>query len=130
MFADATDQPYPELECVPLFAQCGSERYKPMVTRTRKDVIPESVSPGRAPVEPIELRIALLETERERIVGGGGCGHRVSDLVAARTWFRGHGISPEETTPIPGADRFFVHDPDQSRTSIEITYYPLSGSPG
>src|ERR1700735_1622455 len=30
---------------------------------------------------------------------------RVSDVEAARAHFRGHGLRPEETTPIPGADR-------------------------
>ena len=43
---------------------------------------------------------------------------RVADVVAARAWFRGHGIPPEETTPIPGADRFFIHDPDGNRIEI------------
>jgi glyoxylase I family protein len=43
---------------------------------------------------------------------------RVADVAAARAYFREHGIRPEETTPIPGADRFFIHDPDGNRIEI------------
>jgi catechol 2,3-dioxygenase-like lactoylglutathione lyase family enzyme len=43
---------------------------------------------------------------------------RVADAAAARTYFRDHGIATEETTPIPGADRFFIHDPDGNRIEI------------
>jgi catechol 2,3-dioxygenase-like lactoylglutathione lyase family enzyme len=46
---------------------------------------------------------------------------RVTDAAAARGYFREHGIPPEETTPIPGADRFFIHDPDGNR--IEIIHW-------
>src|SRR4051794_5399873 len=35
---------------------------------------------------------------------------RVADVAAARAWFREQGVPTEETTPIPGADRFFIHD--------------------
>jgi catechol 2,3-dioxygenase-like lactoylglutathione lyase family enzyme len=43
---------------------------------------------------------------------------RVADVAAARTYFGELGIRPEETTPIPGADRFFIHDPDGNRIEI------------
>jgi catechol 2,3-dioxygenase-like lactoylglutathione lyase family enzyme len=46
---------------------------------------------------------------------------RVTDAAAARAYFRGHGVATEETTPIPGADRFFIHDPDGNR--IEIIHW-------
>jgi catechol 2,3-dioxygenase-like lactoylglutathione lyase family enzyme len=46
---------------------------------------------------------------------------RVTDAGAARSYFREHGIAVEETTPIPGADRFFIHDPDGNR--IEIIHW-------
>jgi catechol 2,3-dioxygenase-like lactoylglutathione lyase family enzyme len=36
----------------------------------------------------------------------------VDDARAAREHLRSHGITVEETVPIPGADRFFIHDPD------------------
>src|SRR5437763_9618583 len=35
---------------------------------------------------------------------------RVTDAAAARTYFREHGVTCQETTPIPGADRFFIAD--------------------
>ena len=43
---------------------------------------------------------------------------RVKDAAAARSYFREHGVRIEETTPIPGADRFFIADPDQNRIEI------------
>jgi catechol 2,3-dioxygenase-like lactoylglutathione lyase family enzyme len=43
---------------------------------------------------------------------------RVADAVAARTYFRAQGIPIRETTPIPGADRFFIADPDGNRIEI------------
>jgi glyoxylase I family protein len=43
---------------------------------------------------------------------------RVADVAAARSYFRERAIRPEETTPIPGADRFFIHDPDGNRIEI------------
>lgn len=46
---------------------------------------------------------------------------RVVDVEEARRYFRAHGITPEETTPIPGCDRFFIHDPDGNR--IEIIHW-------
>jgi catechol 2,3-dioxygenase-like lactoylglutathione lyase family enzyme len=42
----------------------------------------------------------------------------VADVPAARSYFRECGISIEETTKIPGADRFFVYDPDGNRIEI------------
>lgn len=43
---------------------------------------------------------------------------RVADVPAAREHFRRHGIPIQETTPIPGADRFFIFDPDGNRIEI------------
>jgi catechol 2,3-dioxygenase-like lactoylglutathione lyase family enzyme len=43
---------------------------------------------------------------------------RVPDVKAARTHFRSLGIDIQETTPIPGCDRFFVWDPDENRIEI------------
>jgi catechol 2,3-dioxygenase-like lactoylglutathione lyase family enzyme len=43
---------------------------------------------------------------------------RVADVAAARTYLRERGVKTEETTPIPGADRFFIHDPDGNRIEI------------
>jgi catechol 2,3-dioxygenase-like lactoylglutathione lyase family enzyme len=43
---------------------------------------------------------------------------RVADAEVARAHFRAHGIPTQETTPIPGADRFFLSDPDGNRIEI------------
>jgi catechol 2,3-dioxygenase-like lactoylglutathione lyase family enzyme len=43
---------------------------------------------------------------------------RVADIGEARTYFRERGVPIDETTPIPGADRFFIHDPDGNRIEI------------
>lgn len=43
---------------------------------------------------------------------------RVGDAQAARAYFRKHGVETQETTVIPGADRFFIHDPDGNRIEI------------
>ncbi|MGL6096694.1 MAG: VOC family protein [Fimbriiglobus sp.] len=43
---------------------------------------------------------------------------RVTDTVAACEYFRGHGVAMQETTVIPGCDRFFIADPDGNRIEI------------
>ncbi len=43
---------------------------------------------------------------------------RVTDVPAARAYFRSHDVPIQETTPIPGADRFFITDPDGNRIEI------------
>src|SRR5258708_1586575 len=43
---------------------------------------------------------------------------RVEDAAAARDYFRAKSVLVEETTLIPGADRFFIHDPDGNRLEI------------
>jgi glyoxylase I family protein len=51
----------------------------------------------------------------------------VADPAAGREHFRRHGIATEETTPIPGADRFFVRDPDGNR--IELIHWERPYNP-
>jgi glyoxylase I family protein len=51
---------------------------------------------------------------------------RVSDARAARTYLHDHGVATEETTPIPGADRFFIYDPDGNRIEIIQWLRPYS----
>lgn len=51
---------------------------------------------------------------------------RVTDAAAARAYFRQHGVTTEETTPIPGADRFFINDPDGNRIEIIQWLRPYS----
>jgi catechol 2,3-dioxygenase-like lactoylglutathione lyase family enzyme len=43
---------------------------------------------------------------------------RVRDVAAARGYLRERGVAVDETTLIPGADRFFIHDPDGNRIEI------------
>jgi len=43
---------------------------------------------------------------------------RVADCSSAREYFRQAGLAMQETTPIPGADRFFIADPDGNRIEI------------
>ncbi len=43
---------------------------------------------------------------------------RVEDALAARKHLHTHGVATQETTPIPGADRFFAADPDGNRVEI------------
>src|SRR5258705_235097 len=43
---------------------------------------------------------------------------RVADVEQARSYFRARGVPIEETTPIPGADRFFIRDPDSNRIEV------------
>jgi catechol 2,3-dioxygenase-like lactoylglutathione lyase family enzyme len=51
---------------------------------------------------------------------------RVGDTRAARAYFREHGIATQETTSIPGADRFFIADPDGNRIEIIQWLRPYS----
>jgi catechol 2,3-dioxygenase-like lactoylglutathione lyase family enzyme len=58
---------------------------------------------------------------------------RVTDAQAARRYFQEHGLATEETTPIPGADRFFIYDPDGNRIEIiqwQRPYDPAENTPG
>jgi glyoxylase I family protein len=43
---------------------------------------------------------------------------RVKNVQQARNYMRERGIPMDETTPIPGCDRFFIHDPDGNRIEI------------
>jgi catechol 2,3-dioxygenase-like lactoylglutathione lyase family enzyme len=43
---------------------------------------------------------------------------RVADVAAARRYFAEKGVARQETTPIPGAERFFIFDPDGNRIEI------------
>jgi catechol 2,3-dioxygenase-like lactoylglutathione lyase family enzyme len=51
---------------------------------------------------------------------------RVKDVQAARSYFRTHDLPVEETTPIPGADRFFIYDPDGNRIEIIEWHEPYN----
>jgi catechol 2,3-dioxygenase-like lactoylglutathione lyase family enzyme len=51
---------------------------------------------------------------------------RVNDVAAARKYFRQKDVRIEESTPIPGADRFFISDPDGNRIEIIQWLRPYS----
>ena len=51
----------------------------------------------------------------------------VEDAKAARIHLKEHGIAFSETTPIPGADRFFTQDPDGNRLEL-IQWFDDYGS--
>jgi catechol 2,3-dioxygenase-like lactoylglutathione lyase family enzyme len=42
----------------------------------------------------------------------------VEDARAAREHLRSQGVAVEETVPIPGADRFFIRDPDGNQIEL------------
>jgi catechol 2,3-dioxygenase-like lactoylglutathione lyase family enzyme len=70
--------------------------------------------------------IHLLLKDRPDTLSPRHLALRVADVVAARTYFRERGVKTEETTPIPGADRFFIHDPDGNRIEIIQWLRPYS----
>jgi catechol 2,3-dioxygenase-like lactoylglutathione lyase family enzyme len=79
------------------------------------------------------MHIHLLLKDKPDAISPRHFALRVADAAAARTHFHGHGVACEETTPIPGADRFFIRDPDGNR--IEIIqwlrpYNPAENAPG
>src|SRR5213082_2411850 len=49
---------------------------------------------------------------------------RVTDVPAARAYFQSHHVPTQETTPIPGADRFFIADPDGNRIEVIQWHQP------
>src|SRR5579871_2616150 len=57
-------------------------------------------------------QLHLLQKPQPDSVSARHFALRVDDARGARSYFTGHGIATQETTPIPGADRFFVSDPD------------------
>jgi catechol 2,3-dioxygenase-like lactoylglutathione lyase family enzyme len=63
-------------------------------------------------------RLHLLLKDRPDTLGPRHFALRVADVMQARAYFRERGVLIDETTPIPGADRFFIHDPDGNRVEI------------
>ena len=80
-----------------------------------------------------EQQIHLIPSEKPDHVSPRHFALRVRDVPAARAYFREHGIRTEETTPIPGADRFFIADPDGNRIEViqwlEAYDQAVSGDP-
>jgi catechol 2,3-dioxygenase-like lactoylglutathione lyase family enzyme len=72
------------------------------------------------------MHIHLLLKDRPDVISPRHFALRVSDAAAARVHYREHGVALEETTPIPGADRFFIRDPDGNRIEIIQWLRPYS----
>jgi catechol 2,3-dioxygenase-like lactoylglutathione lyase family enzyme len=64
------------------------------------------------------MHVHLLLKEKPDTLSPRHFALRVADVASARSWFAERGVPVEETTPIPGADRFFVSDPDGNRIEI------------
>jgi catechol 2,3-dioxygenase-like lactoylglutathione lyase family enzyme len=60
----------------------------------------------------------LLLKDRRDTISPRHFALRITDAGGARAHFRERGIAIQETTPIPGADRFFIQDPDGNRIEI------------
>jgi catechol 2,3-dioxygenase-like lactoylglutathione lyase family enzyme len=69
-------------------------------------------------------QLHLLLKERPDAISPRHFALRVADVGAARTYFLERGIACAETTPIPGADRFFIADPDGNRIEIIQWFQP------
>jgi glyoxylase I family protein len=63
-------------------------------------------------------QLHLLLKDRPDTLSARHFALRVKDVNAARDYFRERGIPFSETTPIPGADRFFIADPDGNRVEV------------
>ncbi|MFO0841029.1 MAG: VOC family protein [Gemmataceae bacterium] len=63
-------------------------------------------------------QLHLLLKERPDTISPRHFALRVADVGQARAYCKAQGLSVEETTPIPGADRFFIHDPDGNRIEV------------
>ena|SRR5438128_7644753 len=64
------------------------------------------------------MHIHLLLKDQPDTISPRHFALRVADAVSARRYFREQGLAIQETTLIPGADRFFIHDPDGNRIEI------------
>jgi catechol 2,3-dioxygenase-like lactoylglutathione lyase family enzyme len=71
-------------------------------------------------------QVHLLLKDRPDTISPRHFALRVADAATARVHFREHGVPFEETTPIPGADRFFIRDPDGNRIEIIQWLRPYS----
>jgi catechol 2,3-dioxygenase-like lactoylglutathione lyase family enzyme len=73
-----------------------------------------------------DTQVHLLLQQRADFISPRHFALRVRDVAKARTYFHEQGVAIEETTPIPGADRFFIADPDGNRIEIIQWFRPYS----
>ena len=64
------------------------------------------------------MHVHLLLKDKPDTISARHFALRVVDAAAARAYFAGRGVPTLETTVIPGADRFFIQDPDGNRIEI------------
>jgi catechol 2,3-dioxygenase-like lactoylglutathione lyase family enzyme len=73
-----------------------------------------------------DQQLHLLLKDRADSISPRHFALRVRDARAARAYFQEHGVAMQETTPIPGAERFFIADPDGNRIEIIQWLRPYS----
>jgi glyoxylase I family protein len=73
-----------------------------------------------------DQQVHLLLKENADLISPRHFALRVRDVAAARSYFRERDVPIQETTPIPGADRFFIADPDDNRIEIIQWLRPYS----
>jgi len=74
------------------------------------------------------MHIHLLQKDKADTISPRHFALRVPDAAAARAYLRERGLETHETTLIPGADRFFIHDPDGNRIEIIQWQRPYDGN--
>jgi glyoxylase I family protein len=72
------------------------------------------------------MHIHLLLKDQADTISPRHFALRVTNAGNARKYFREQGVTIQETTPIPGADRYFIHDPDGNRIEIIQWLRPYS----
>src|SRR5437870_13282411 len=65
-----------------------------------------------------DTQLHLLLKEQPDTISPRHFALRVADCAAARDFCKSRGVAVQETTTIPGADRFFIADPDGNRVEI------------
>ena len=64
------------------------------------------------------MHIHLLLKDKPDLISPRHFALRVKDAAESRAYFQERGVATAETTTIPGADRFFISDPDGNRIEI------------
>jgi glyoxylase I family protein len=84
-------------------------------------IIPSTFKPAGLNVRWFRLgsqQIHILLGTENQPLSQGHLALQVDDAQAARLWMKEKGIDIEETILIPGADRFFIRDPDSNLIEI------------
>jgi catechol 2,3-dioxygenase-like lactoylglutathione lyase family enzyme len=90
--------------------------------------IPSTFKPAGLKVRWFRLglqQIHILLGEQNQLDAQHHIALQVDDTEAARAWMKEQGLDIQETILIPGADRFFIRDPDQNLIEIiewKVTY--------